>query len=319
MVLIAIAGGTSPTLGRAIVTSIQKTSNSCIILSRRSSNTPKTKYGAEIRLVDYEAPSSLVKALEGVHTVISVLKIRPPDWATFQINLLNAAKLAGVKRFAPAEFEAGPLADGKVELLNVKLPVWDACLASDLEVARFNCGMFMNHLALGRDFKGDTERELEVLGGFNDEPVIWDVAAGRAEEPIKDDGSSPRITLTLIDDIGKFIAAACELPEGAWQHDMGMVGETIAISEVTRLIEEASGKTQHVEEIDSQKLAQRVEAIQGCGSTVVEVLTKLESQLALLMIEEKEGLMIMNPVVNTLCPQVQTTGVKEYLSRCWKD
>jgi hypothetical protein len=318
MVLIAIVGGTSPTLGRAIVTSIQKTPNSCIILSRHSANAPKTKYGAEVRLVDYEDPKSLAEALRGVHTVISVLKIPPPYWATNQINLLNAAKLAGVKRFAPAEFEAGPSADGRVELLKVKLPVWDACLSSGLEVARFNCGMFMNHLALGRDFKGDTERELQVLGGFKDEPVIWDIAAGCAEEPVKDDGTSPRITLTLIDDIGKFIAAACELPNGAWQHDMGMVGETIAISEVTRLIEEATCNTQHVEKVDRQKLNQRVEAIKGCGSSKVEVLTKLESQLALLMIDEKEGLMIMNPVLNTLCPSVKPIDVKEYLLRCWK-
>lgn len=319
MVIVAIAGGTSPTLGRAIVSSIQKTPNSCIILSHYFVNAPKTKYGAEVRLVDYRHLHSLAETLKDVHTLISVLDVAYPNWAAYESILLHAAKLAGVERFAPSAFEAGPLADGRVELWKVRQPVWDACLTSGLEVARFRCGMFMNHLALGRDFNGDAERKLEVLGGFSDEPVIWNVAGGHAEEPVKDDGSSPRITLTLIDDVGRFVAAACELPDGAWEHDMGMVGETIAISEVTRLVEEATGKSQLADKVNRHQLEQRVQSITGCGPTLTEELTKLQSQLELLMIEEKEGLMIMNPVVNTLCPQVHTTGVREYLLRCWRD
>lgn len=141
MVTIAIAGGTSPTLGRSIVSAIAKTPNTAVILTRQSSNAPQSKYGAEVRQVDYTDNDSLVAALKGVHTVISVLKIPGPEWSTYQINLLNAAKAAGVKRFAPSEFENGPLADGKVDILGLKPIVWKECEASGLECARFSGGM----------------------------------------------------------------------------------------------------------------------------------------------------------------------------------
>lgn len=141
MVKIVIAGGTSPTLGRSIVTAIAHTVNTPVILTRQSLDAPASKYGAEVRQVDYTDHSTLVDALKDVHTVISVLKIPGPEWATYQINLLNAAKAAGVKRFAPSEFENGPEADGRVDILGLKPGVWKECTESGLECARFSGGM----------------------------------------------------------------------------------------------------------------------------------------------------------------------------------
>lgn len=141
MVKVAVAGGTSPTLGRSIVSAIAQTSNEAIILTRKSPNAPTTKYGAKVRQVDYTDHKSLVAALRDVHTVISVLKIPGPEWATYQINLLHAAKEAGVKRFAPSEFENGPLADWRVDILALKPGVWKECEQSGLECARFSGGM----------------------------------------------------------------------------------------------------------------------------------------------------------------------------------
>lgn len=82
MVTVAVAGGTSPTLGRSIVTAISQTTNKPVILTRQSPNSPSTKYRAEVRQVDYTDENSLVEALKDVHTVISVLKIPGPEWAT---------------------------------------------------------------------------------------------------------------------------------------------------------------------------------------------------------------------------------------------
>ena len=145
MVIIAVAGGTSPTLGRSIVSAIAQTKNTPVILTRQSPNAPRSQYGAEVRQVDYTNHKSLVEAVQGVHTVISVLKIPGPEWSTYQINLLNAAKTAGVKRFAPSEFENGPLADGKVDILGLKPIVWKECEASGLECARFSGGMYVQY------------------------------------------------------------------------------------------------------------------------------------------------------------------------------
>ena len=315
---IAIAGGSSPTLGRSIVTAISQTSNTPIILSRLTNSPPPTTlYDAEVRPVDYTSHSSLVSALDGVHTVISVLKIPGPEWLTYQINLLQAAKKAGVKRFAPSEWENGPLADGKVELLALKPIAWQECMKSGLECTRFGGGMFMNYLGLGRDFGEDEELEQEVLQGFVDVPVIWDIAAGVAEVPVKADGSTPKITLTDIRDIGRFVAAACELPDGEWAGSMEMVGETISLDEVTELIEEVSGRKLERRPDDREALQQRVDGIEGIGRTREEMVTKMISQINLCTLEEQEGMCILRPVVNRLCPGVRPSSVRQFLVKCW--
>ena len=117
MVLIAVAGGTSPTLGHAIVRAIlEDGTNTPIILSSRPAPPDGKCHGAEVRQVDYTSQSFLVRALQGVHTVISVLKIPGPDWALYQNRLVKAAKEAGVKRFAPSEFGLGPEANDRVDV-----------------------------------------------------------------------------------------------------------------------------------------------------------------------------------------------------------
>jgi hypothetical protein len=269
--------------------------------------------------VDYEDHSSLVSALKDVHTVISVIKVPGPEWLTYQTNLLHAAKEAGVKRFAPSEFENGPLADGKVDLLGLKPPMWEECLKSGLECARFSGGMFMNYLGIGKDFGSDKEREQEVMQNFVDIPVIWDIAGGVAEVPVKSDGTTPAITLTNIRDIGIFVAAACTLPEGEWKSSMEMVGETINIDEVTHLIEEVAGKTLERRPINHKALQQRADSIQGFGSNREEMFTKMISQINMMAIEEKVGMCVLNPVVNRLCPDVKPTSVRQFLAKCWAE
>ena len=318
MVLVAVAGGTSPTLGRSIVTALAQTANTPVILSRAKpgASAPATVYGAEVRYVDYASHDSLVAGLRGVHTVISVLKIPGPDWSTHQLNLLAAAEAAGARRFAPSEFELGPLGDGRVDILGLKLPVWDACNAARkrgaMETARFQNGAFMNYLGLGVP----KEKE-ELLHGFVDEPIVWDVEKMRAELPFKADGSAPRITMTEIGNIGRFVAAACELEDGRWEEDMSMVGETIGLDEVVRLIEDIRGGGMRVTTVDKEELERRAASIQGMGTTREEIVTKMTSQFELAMIEERSGLSVLEPIVNKLCPKVKPVTTKEYLEKCW--
>ena len=318
MVLVAVAGGTSPTLGRAIVTAIAQTANTPIILSRAKpdESQPATVYGAEVRYVDYAAHDSLVAGLRGVHTVISMLKIPGPEWSTYQLNLLAAAEAAGAARFAPSEFELGPLGDGRVDILRLKLPVWDACRAArkrgTLETARFQNGAFMNYLGLG------VPRDREpALHGLADAPIVWDVGNMTAEVPIKADGSAPRVTLTEIGDVGRFVAAACELEDGRWEENMSMVGETIGIDEVVQLVEEVRGEKMQVTTVSKEELDRRAASIQGLGATREEVVCKMTSQFELAMVEERIGLSTLEPVVNKLCPQVKPVTVREYLQKCW--
>ncbi|KAL9131685.1 MAG: hypothetical protein Q9217_000426 [Psora testacea] len=318
MATIAVAGGTSPTLGRSIVKAIGQTPNKAIILSRENgskfSGSDKV-HGAEVRYVNYSSHDSLVRALGGVETVISVLKIHGPEFRDYQINLLNAAKDAGVKRFAPSEFELGPLADGAVDALGLKPPIWEACHASGLECARFSCGMFMNYLSLGSDRLDSEVKKDQMLYGLEDEPIIWNVRDRNAELPLKDDDTYPKITLTEISDIGKLVAAACELPLGSWKPAMGMVGETIAVDEVVELLHAKIGGSFDVTTVNRSDLLRRAASTKGLGSNRAEIVSKMVSQLVLVMLEDKEGMAILEPTVNRLCPQVKPCSVAEYLSR----
>lgn len=310
MVLIAVAGGTSPTLGRAIVTAINEgASNKAVILSSRSVST--SKYGSEVRTVDYSSVSSLHAALEDAHTVISVLKIVGPQAVEYETNLLQAAKAAGVKRFAPAAFENGPLATEHVTILAATKPVvWQACLSSGLEVARFSGGMFMDYLALGPGREEATE-------GLVDEPIIWDVCVAKVEMPVQDDGMAPKLTMTSLRDVGRFVAAACELPEGTWRESMQMVGETVAVDEVTRLFEEVTGRKMEVTTVGREELRQRADTIEGFGSTREEIFKKMVSEINLLVLEEKVDMCVLKPMVNELCPNVRPISVREMIQMAW--
>ena len=70
---IAVAGGTAPQLGRAIVTAIQDYPDQlrAIVLTRPSSKIPSwlENLNVEIRKVDYMSEDSLTGALKDVHTV----------------------------------------------------------------------------------------------------------------------------------------------------------------------------------------------------------------------------------------------------------
>lgn len=154
------------------------------------------------------------------------------------------------------------------------------------------------------------------MAGFEDVPSIWDIVAGTAEEPTKDDGTSPSITLTDIWDIGKFVAGACELDAGNWKAEMEMVGETIEIAKVTALVEKYLGRNLRVTKIKREELTERAERIDGIRDRE-ELVQKMLAQIALLYIDEEVGGAIMEPIINRMCPWVQATSVETYLSRCW--
>lgn len=77
-----------------------------IVLSRSSKSIPDNP-NVEVRMVDYSSHSSLVPALQDIHTVIVTLTDpEPTEFVASQLALLKAAKEAGVRRFAPSEWGA---------------------------------------------------------------------------------------------------------------------------------------------------------------------------------------------------------------------
>ena len=119
---------------------------------------------------------------------------------------------------------------------------------------------------------------------------------------MKADGTTPQITLTVIRDIGRFVAAACTLPDGKWESSMVMVRETISIDEVTQQIEELVGKRLQRQPVDRATLQRRAESIEGIGASREEMVTEMVSQINAATLEEELGMCILNPTVKNLCP-----------------
>jgi len=82
----------------------------------------------------------------------------------YHSNLLEAAERVGCKRFAPSEWDTGPLSEQKVDLLRVKLDIWEECQRSGLECARLTTGWFMNYLTRARESEGEEGRGRCWLG-----------------------------------------------------------------------------------------------------------------------------------------------------------
>lgn len=60
--------------------------------------------GVTLRVVDYDDKTELVKALQGIHTVLSFVQVNSNPENNSQKNLIDAAIVGGVKRFAPSEW-----------------------------------------------------------------------------------------------------------------------------------------------------------------------------------------------------------------------
>ncbi|KAF1962280.1 hypothetical protein CC80DRAFT_499681 [Byssothecium circinans] len=126
MIIVAVAGWTSPGLGRSILEVLAGKPDRLrpIVLSRKSSTTPKwlEDMDTEVKKVGLTEETSLVEALRGVHTASTQL---------------NVCLRAAVQRFTPAEFGAGSLAEPDFDVLRPQIKAVDACREAKKEKPEF--------------------------------------------------------------------------------------------------------------------------------------------------------------------------------------
>lgn len=315
--LVAIAGGTSPTLGASIISALLSTGGRYvpIILSRENKankNLSPWLQDLEVRQVDYHSHSSLVAALRDVEVVLSVLLIPGPDWVTAQINLLHAAEEAGCRRFAPSEFALTAWAQSKVDLLEAKNVVWRAVQASidqgRIDAARFPCGMFMNYLGIGCP---DNKTREEALAGFQEESYLVHLDDSQSpwiEVPILADGTFPSLTMTDIRDVGRFVVAALDLQEKWAGRELGMAGDTLCFEDLIALCEKYTGRPVEARLTTEGELQTRLSTIPP-----EQFISRMECQLSIVCTYDGS---VVQPTLNRLC-SVQPTTVDEYLRRFW--
>ena len=302
MVVVAVAG--TGLVGKQVIQSLLASEKHTVIVLSRSQKPDLAARGAIVKIVDYSSIPSLVAALSNspdpVHTVISCLvAYDPSEMVQSQVNLLQAAKEAGAKRFAPSEFATVRAANEHIEFYReVKNAVWKAAEESELEITAFTCGIFMNYLAFGSS-TADAQKELE--GIENPFAFIVDIKNGKAEIP--GTGKEP-VAFTRWQDVGKFVAAAVELEK--WEEELSMVGDIMSYDDVVRLAEEVTGKRFEVVKRPTEDL--RREADLKTGMTKFYLEARLVVGLGLGSVEPR-----LNKLVD-----VQPMGLKEFITKCWK-
>lgn len=346
MPTLALAGGTSPSLGRAIVTAVFAQTSWYVLILSRSAHTPIWLRAIDpdarrhrISAVDYASADSLVTALtaQDVHTLVSVTSAVDGTQAQTQINLLQAAVKAKCKRFAPSQWGFGPKGWAEVESLQwFGQGVRDECAKyrGQIEFTFFNQGSFMNYIGHGifttpevADQGGAALAQLRLGGGYKpgeDEacqglhrqgPLVDHSGAfllglknAIAELPVKDDGQWPQISLTSMRDVGRFVAASLDLPK--WEEEMSMVGETLTMGELLASAEAVTGKKFNVTVLKWQDLEERL-------ATTTDFMERLWIEFNLAYIRDQQDEVVLRPVLNRLCPEVKPMTVREYMDKYW--
>ncbi|KAL5612644.1 hypothetical protein BROUX41_004261 [Berkeleyomyces rouxiae] len=350
MPTLALAGGTSPSLGRAIVTAVfAQTSWNVLILSRstrspiwlRAIDQYTQRY--KIAAVDYASVDSVARALAGqeVHTLVSVTSAVDGTQAQTQINLLQAAVSAGCKRLAPSQWGFGHKGWAEVESLQ-----WDnqrvreECTKhqDQIEIGYFNHGSFMNYIGhgifatpepkdsvdealaryrAGEGYKPGEDAACEGLhrqGPLADQSGAYLIGLknGIAELPVKDDGRWPRITFTSMTDVGKFVAAALDLPK--WEEEMSMAGDTLTMGDLLATAEVVTGKKFKVTQLKRQDLLERL-----ANTSYDDFMARLWIEFNLAYIRDRDDEAVLRPTLNRLCPAVKPVSIHEYMEKHWKE
>lgn len=190
---VAVAGG-SGGIGSFVTSALLDAGFKVKVLTREAKdNSEKLKAkGAEIVVVDFEKVDSLTQALKGVDAVISTVAgaaLHQP-----QLNLVEASKAAGVRRFVPSDFGVSPSSYKRNEsaLWVAKSAIHDAVKKAGLELTTYSVGLFI-----------DTT--------FFDWSSL-NLKSGKVSIP--GDGNA-KLNLTHRADVGKFVAATLNNPDAA--------------------------------------------------------------------------------------------------------
>ncbi|KAJ7116419.1 hypothetical protein C8R44DRAFT_627789 [Mycena epipterygia] len=134
----AVVGGGS--IGLPIVNALAAEKVSVVLLSRPGSSTKTVPFGVQVVTVDFKDTSAVAEVFKA-HKVDVVLATLGPTAVAAQDTLVEAAKLAAVKLFAPSEY-AMPTEGMTESFLGQKNQIAKDLKAAGIPSARFYTGMF---------------------------------------------------------------------------------------------------------------------------------------------------------------------------------
>ena len=174
--------------------------------------------------------------LAGVNTVISMIS------GPAQITLIDAAARAGVRRFAPAEFEGPavlrPQSDALDRGKRAALERLRYYQTRGMQYTSFVCGILYERFSPG----GMIARAIGLRSGIGAEgDYLVHISQRRAQIPYGTNGRPGTICMTSARDVGRFVAAALNLQQ--WPPELRMRGDRMDISRLVQIIEAIRGIT----------------------------------------------------------------------------
>ncbi|EKJ79542.1 hypothetical protein FPSE_00227 [Fusarium pseudograminearum CS3096] len=315
MVKIVLAGG-SGNVGRELLEALLvRNKHEIIIFSTKDAPEKEIAPGVKWFKADYQDVDQLVKLLEGVRTVLSFMSVSPgavEAGTRGQINLIDAAVRAGVKRFAPSEW-----ASSKLD----KFPWYDfkrvarehlAEINKDkkvIEYTLFQYGLYANYMT----YPYNSSKHITMF-----EPII-NFNACRAL--VIDDGDVV-FSLTTAQDAAKVTALALEY-EGEWPVVSGIKGADITMNGLVALGEKIRGKPFTVEHLKKEDLLAGEVKASWCPvpeHPSIPVAIRKErapEMLRCLMLGYKDGAFQVSDEWNKLLPDFKFTQPEEFLTEAW--
>ncbi|KAK6597839.1 isoflavone reductase [Botrytis cinerea] len=256
MMRIAIAG--SGGLSQIIAREISKTVHPLIILSRQGRPDLEV-HGYQVTVVNYDDQDDLRFNLRGIDIVISTVSGTP------QINLIDAAAHSRVQRFIPAEYKDklggrptnDPSDRGRAASIE-RLRHWAHHPRHRMQYTVFGCGVFYERFAPGglASMGIGTSTVLGYQGSY-----LMDMETNTAEiVEYNTMGQAISVSMTSVNDVARFIAAALCLDQRTWPIEFRMQGDRKTVTEIV----------QYAEAIKAQRFATTIIAAPALTANIQE-------------------------------------------------
>ncbi|KAF2721841.1 NAD(P)-binding protein [Polychaeton citri CBS 116435] len=334
MVKITIAGGSGEVAREVIDALLAANKHDITVLSRSPRNDGIT--GLTWRKVDYDNKSDLVDALQGTHTVLSFIQLLSDPENKAQKNLIDAAIVANVKRFAPSGWGSAGTVDmpwwagkdgvrkylkevnekEKVRLILILGPL--SCTYRDLipqllEYTLFQPGLFLDYLAFPyKTVKYVTP--LKTMLDFQNRRAI--VVNGQADKTV--------MTLTTVHDLATVVARAVDY-SGEWPVVGGISGNKVTIPQILEIGHQVRGRPFVVDVVELKDLEDRKLntswslQIRHPSFTAEQAEEALRTVLIGTLMSSVKGAWDVSDEFNQLLPEFKFTQIEEFLAKVWKE
>ncbi|KAJ3539169.1 hypothetical protein NM208_g5595 [Fusarium decemcellulare] len=262
--------------------------------------------------VDYNDKPQFARALRGFDAVLSFILVFSDESYRAQLNLIDAAIEAGVKRFAPSEWSVFVLDHYPMYSYKIQTRQYLERLNRNgkvLEYSLFTPGIFMNYLGPKEKLK---EKNLSYSGLF------IDFEKCRAILPEDTDAV---VSFVSVDDSIAVVSEALEC-DSDWPVIGGIAGSRLTISDLVRLGEAVRGKRFTVEvarrhDLQLGKLGTSwIPGSHHSGTSSQQELT-MEQMTAYTLLAIPDGHWNLSDEWNKLLPEHEFLDIETFLRQAW--